>query len=217
MVKVWDLRQQAAPVVTIAPQTDSHQPDCWCVAAGNSYNAQERAIAAGFDNGDIRMFDLRTNSVHWGANVGNGVCSLEFDRKNIEMNKLVATVLESNVHVFDLRTRDKNSQFAFKSVLAHKSTVWCGRHLPQNRDVCITTGGNGSLILWLYHYPSKRWRRNENCDVFGIPGNLECLATLPASGQPITMFDWSADLRGLGAFISIDQHLRVIFAVNTPQ
>ena len=34
------------------------------------------------------MYDLRTNLVRWETNVRNGVCSIEFDRKDIEMNKL---------------------------------------------------------------------------------------------------------------------------------
>ena len=32
----------------------------------------------------------------------------------------------------------------------------CTRHLPQNRDVFMTTGGNGSLELWKYSYPTQR-------------------------------------------------------------
>jgi hypothetical protein len=34
------------------------------------------------------MYDLRTNLVRWETNVRNGVCGIEFDRKDIEMNKL---------------------------------------------------------------------------------------------------------------------------------
>jgi hypothetical protein len=43
--------------------------DCWCVAIGNSYNDQERCVLAGYDNGDVKMFDLRTGTVRrrvWG-------------------------------------------------------------------------------------------------------------------------------------------------------
>ena len=74
------------------------------------------------------MYDLRTNLVRWETNVRNGVCSIEFDRKDIEMNKMVRrrrrarcccpchlratsrlrgqvlTTLESQFRVFDLRT-----------------------------------------------------------------------------------------------------------------
>ena len=45
---------------------------------------------------------------------------------------------------------------ALLSQEAHQSTVWAARHLPQNRDVFMTTGGNGSLELWKYSYPTQR-------------------------------------------------------------
>jgi hypothetical protein len=38
--------------------------DCWCVAIGNSYDNEERCVLAGYDNGDVKMFDLRMNKVH---------------------------------------------------------------------------------------------------------------------------------------------------------
>ena len=31
---------------------------------------------------------------------------------------------------------------------AHKSTVWATKHLPQNRDVFVTCGGDGSGKVW---------------------------------------------------------------------
>jgi hypothetical protein len=37
--------------------------DCWCVAFGNSFNDDERCVLAGYDNGDVKLFDLRTNKV----------------------------------------------------------------------------------------------------------------------------------------------------------
>jgi hypothetical protein len=38
-------------------------PSCRCVAFGNSYNDEERCVLAGYDNGDVKMFDLRMNKV----------------------------------------------------------------------------------------------------------------------------------------------------------
>ena len=40
------------------------------------------------------------------------VCGVEFDRKDIMMNKLVATTLESKFHVFDVRTQHPEKGFA---------------------------------------------------------------------------------------------------------
>ncbi len=36
---------------------------CRCVAIGNSYNDEERCVLAGYDNGDVKLFDLRMNRV----------------------------------------------------------------------------------------------------------------------------------------------------------
>ena len=58
-----------------------------------------------YDNGDVKIFDLRTNSMLWETNVGNGVTGLEFDRKDIQMNKLVVSCLESKLHLYDMRTQ----------------------------------------------------------------------------------------------------------------
>lgn len=33
------------------------------VAFGNSFNDDERCVLAGYDNGDVKMFDLRMNKV----------------------------------------------------------------------------------------------------------------------------------------------------------
>ena len=43
--------------------------------------------------------------VRWEDNVKNGVCGIQFDRPDIQMNKFVVTCLESQVHVFDARTQ----------------------------------------------------------------------------------------------------------------
>ncbi|XP_031459227.1 WD repeat-containing protein 92 [Phasianus colchicus] len=147
-VKVWDPRQKETPVANMEPAQGESKRDCWTVAFGNAYNQEERVVCAGYDNGDIKLFDLKTMSLRWETNIKNGVCSVEFDRKDVNMNKLVATSLEGKFHVFDMRTQHPTKGFASVSEKAHKSTIWQVRHLPQNRDVFMTSGGAGSLHLW---------------------------------------------------------------------
>ncbi|GLE02377.1 hypothetical protein PINS_up011215 [Pythium insidiosum] len=94
-IRVWDVRVPD-PVVTLAPpEGDGSARDCWTVAFGNAYNDDERCVVGGFDNGDVKLFDLRTNSLRWETNCQNGVVHVQFDRKDIEMNKLLVTTLES--------------------------------------------------------------------------------------------------------------------------
>ena len=177
--------------------------DCWTVAFGNSFrflcsyvvfmyvylsfmqmymcmrSDEERCIAAGYDNGDVKLFDLRTQSMRYETNVSNGVTNIEFDRKDIEMNKMGLTTLESKFRVFDMRTQHATGEnnilhtlqdmlyfclcmnihyfiihtlsfttagFSCLSEKAHKATVWCIKHLPQNRDLFMT----GSLNKYMH-------------------------------------------------------------------
>lgn len=40
---------------------------------GHAFNDQDRCVCAGYDNGDIKLFDLRNMSLRWETNVKNGV------------------------------------------------------------------------------------------------------------------------------------------------
>jgi len=216
-VKVWDPRI-GRPVVSLEPECESDDSndrrDCWAVAFGNSFNDQERAIAAGYDNGDVKLFDLRTNTVRWETNCENGVCGLQFDRKDIEMNKLVVTTLESKFRVYDMRTEHPTEGFAFLSERAHKSTVWGVRHVPQNRDLMMTTGGNGGLNLYKYSYPKQRQTKDAEGRPMGVPGTVELLNSKIISTQPIVSFDWNLDKEGLSALACLDQTIRIFIVTK---
>ena len=43
------------------------------VCAGHAYNTHDRCVASGYDNGDIKLFDLRAMSLRWETNIKNGV------------------------------------------------------------------------------------------------------------------------------------------------
>lgn len=106
-------------------------------------------VVSGYDNGDLKMFDLRKLGIFWETQLPNGICGLAFDRKDIEMNKLLATCLEGRIHMWDLRTFHHKQGFAGLDFKAEKGqTIWGGRFLPQNREVFATMGGSGSLALF---------------------------------------------------------------------
>lgn len=39
---------------------------------------------------------------------------------------------------------------------AHNATIWGAKHLPQNRDVFATQGGDGAVNIYKYKYPKQR-------------------------------------------------------------
>jgi WD40 repeat protein len=167
------------------------------VAFGNSFNDEERCVAAGYDNGDIKLLDLRMNRLRWEINIGDGVVGLEFDRKDIPMNKLVATTLESRFMLYDMRTQHPDEGFASLSQKAHNSTIWLTRHLPQNRELFMTCAGDGTTNLYKYHYPAQRKIVDDTGNEKGVIGSVELLNTKKFSDLPVVSFDWSPDKQGL--------------------
>ncbi len=184
-------------------------PECWDVAFGNAFSVEDRNVVAGYDNGDVKMFDLKMNMLKWETNLKNGICSVEFDRKDVAMNKLVVTTLESKLHVFDLKTLHPELGYTGLSEVAHNSTVWGAKHLPQNRDIFLSLGGNGSVNLYKYNYPSKRSLTDDNGVERGVAGTLTILNTSEITSQPIMNWDWHPDKLGLATMVALDQSVKV--------
>ena len=51
-----------------------------CFFTGHAHNQVDRCVAAGYDNGDIKLFDLKNMSLRWETNVKNGVSKLLIER-----------------------------------------------------------------------------------------------------------------------------------------
>lgn len=209
-VHVWDPRQRDTPVASMKPDDGAAVRDCWCVTFGDAHSADSRVVAAGYDNGDVKLLDLVAGKVRWETNAANGVCGIEFDRKDIEMNKLVVTTLESRYRLYDMRTHHPVHGYSFLSQEAHQSTVWAVRHLPQNRDVFMTAGGNGSLELWKYSYPIARSIKERDGHHKGVLGTVAQLQSKTLSTQPVSSFDWHPDKEGLAAVGILDQTVRIL-------
>lgn len=213
-VKVWDIRVKERPVACMQPKEGETKRDAWAVAFGNCHSESSRMLVSGYDNGDLKMFDLRSMKLFWEKAMPNGICSVQFDRKDIEMNKLLVTGLEGKFHVFDLRTFHSEEGFAEVSQKVDKTTLWCGEHLPQNRDLFMTCGGSGAVNLWKYEYPEKRSKLNPKEENVGVPGSLKKLQEFQMGEQPVSSFDWSPDKTGLGLCTSFDQKIRIVIVTR---
>ena len=185
------------------------------MAFGHSHTDSDRMIAAGYDNGDLKMFDLRKMDLFWETSLPNGICGLAFDRKDIEMNKLLATCLEGRLHLWDLRTFHSKQGFSGLSYTAAKGqTLWNGQFLPQNREVFVTLGGSGSLGLYNYKYPEKRVKKLDDDTNVGVVGTVEKLQETTIGDQPISGFDWHRDKTGLGVCTGFDQKIRLVIVTK---
>ena len=81
--------------------------------------------------------------------------------------------------------------------------------MPQNRDVWMVLGGDGSLSLYKYQYPDQRKIKDENGKEYGIAGQVNMLAQRNVSTQPFCAFDWHPDKEGLAVCGSFDQCIRI--------
>ena len=212
-VKVWDARQSNKPVVALNPVDSSRARDCWTVKFGNSFDTDERVIAAGYDNGDIKIFDLKTQSMRHEFNVANGVCDLEFDRSDIEMNKLIVSSLEGRVRAYDCRTLHPELGYAYVEERVSSGTIWTSKSLPQNRELFMS-GGAGELTLCKYVYPPERTLKDENGVPKGVAGTVEELNKVKIGDQPINALDWHPNREGLFVCSGFDQTVRVMLCTK---
>uniref|UniRef100_A0AAV1TE93 Uncharacterized protein n=1 Tax=Peronospora matthiolae TaxID=2874970 RepID=A0AAV1TE93_9STRA len=77
-MRVWDTRV-AKSVATLASGDQDGAQECWTVCFGNARSGSDRCVVGGYDNGDVKMFDLRTNSIRWETKCHSGVVNVQFD------------------------------------------------------------------------------------------------------------------------------------------
>lgn len=96
-----------------------------------------------------------------------------------------------------------------------QGTIWKVAHLPQNRDLFATAGGNGTVNIFKYIYPPQRSHMNlEDGKAEGIMGTVEPVADMMMSTQPIHSIDWHPDKLGLGVCTAFDQCVRVLLVTK---
>ena len=110
--------------------------------------------------------------------------------------------------------RDQAPKVHHAVLLRYPCSVWAAHHLPQNRDVFMTCGGNGSLELWKYSYPTQRKIKEKDGHEKGVLGQVQLLQKKTFSTQPVASFDWNADKEGLAVMGLLDQTVRVLVATK---
>ncbi|KAF8937911.1 hypothetical protein BGZ58_001936 [Dissophora ornata] len=163
IVKLWDMRQNhkedvggaPSPISNMSPKRGHGGNDVWCIAMGGSGSgsgSDDLMVAIGYDNGDVRVMDIRLRQAVFETNVKHGVCAVEFDRREGKAGSLVATTVEGTLHSFDL----VNGQFATSNSTTEEviavqsgddSTLWQARHIPQRPDIFAVTDGGGNIHM----------------------------------------------------------------------
>lgn len=197
-VCVSDIRCADPVVACLKPEGDKR--DCWAVSMGGTTGPQDRTVIAGFANGDVKLWDLRTSSVTWETNLRNGVVSLQLSDRTGPLKRMTAGCLQGQLVTFDLSDKPADKGYASHvQKVKDSATVWVVQHCPQRRDVLATTGAGGEVIIW---------RKNKK-DL-----KLDRVCSSQLSTQPIASFDWHPDKEGLAVLSAYDQTVRIIFATH---
>lgn len=211
-VKLWDPRSKEN-VFKLQPKVNTNI-DCWSVCFGNNYNNNsDKNICCGYNNGDIKLINLLTNKITLNKNLNNGITNIEFDRKNIKMNKLLVSTLESKYYIFNMEF-DNYCYLEYKLQNGMNSTIWNVKTLPQNRDVFVSCIGNGYINLFRYEYPSKNYIKNKNGKKEGVIGSVELINETQITNQPINSWNWNKHKNGLACMTSLDQSIKVIIVTK---
>ena len=207
IIKVWDLRGDKPAIILEPKGIEKNNPECWSVAYGGCFNREERNLGIGYDNGDIKLYDLRMDKLIYGENLKSGVCSIEFDKKNIPINKMVVSTLDSKIYLFDLKNLEKNNYLkCAKMSEDNNTTIWGTKFIPQKRDIFISMGGTGCLNLYKYNndfISGEECHRNKNF------GKMHLLSSNEICTQPIIGFDWHNTKLGLFCLVAFDRTVKI--------
>ena len=208
-VKVWDLRSDKPAILLEPKDIKDTCPECWSVAFGGCFNREERNLGIGYDNGDIKIFDLRMEKLLYIQNFKYGICSIEFDKKTIPINKMIATTLDSKIYLFDLKNLDKNNNLNCDNLIdeINNTTIWGTKFMPQKRDIFVSMGGNGSLNL--YNCNNSDFNIDEIGNNYKENRNIKLLNRNKISAQPIIGFDWHNIKFGLSCLVSFDRTVKI--------
>ncbi|XP_026191197.1 WD repeat-containing protein 92 [Cyclospora cayetanensis] len=208
-VKVWDLRMKQ-PVVSLESVEGEEAAECWAVCWGGCTGGPEGVIGCGYDNGDVKLFDVRAMKLISERNLDYGVCGLAMDRRDIKLNKLLVAALEGRLFTADLRTQHPEEGFAFQEQKLSSGTVWGVYPLPQNREIAATCTGGGTVSILLYSYPDQRSIADPQTGLMrGVVGSQQILNDAEVSTQPVVAWDWHPQKIGLAISASLDQQIRL--------
>jgi len=211
LVRMWDRRNMRSSTVTME---GDERRDCWAVTTLEN----GMFVAAGYSNGDIRVFDIKAGKVYWETSLPLGVTSLQFTGgKGAKLDRLVASTLGGGMFVWDMQTMHKVQGFTRTDLRLEKTTVWTGNPAPQDEGLLLATLGSGAVELIRFKEPGHRVMIGGDGGNVGTPGDFEKLCSRQVTDKPVTSSDWSKDKAGLVVTSSFDQKIRVLIVTGVKQ
>ena len=192
---MWDPRNLEAPSLRMVPEPGQARKQCWtvCQSQQTSDNSQQHFVAAGFDNGDIKVFDVRNSKIAWETSLSRGISKLtviNMNNDNPSDIKLLAGTVQGRLYSWSLNKPEETPQ----QLQLDKSTIWEAQKLSNNKNLVVTALGSGAMTL-----------------VDLDKENINTIVSHQVSEPPLNGLSVSKDKPGLVATSSFDQTIRLFY------
>ncbi|KAK5583595.1 hypothetical protein RB653_005193 [Dictyostelium firmibasis] len=197
-IKVYDTRikpnnnntSSSSSLITTFEQTNKN--NCWSICTNDNN------IISGFENGDLNIYNLKTNTIQSTIKVNGGICSIDSnDRSNI-LNQFLITTNKSFISEMSLN-KNSNNNIEFKDYEINKNpnqTIWSGVYSPWNKkdneNIFTVAQGDGSVSMY-----------RDDCKL---------IDRVLVSDLPILSLDYSKDRKGLLCCISLKKQLSILIS-----
>eukprot|EP00088_Acartia_fossae_P008500 TRINITY_DN1405_c0_g1_i15.p1 TRINITY_DN1405_c0_g1~~TRINITY_DN1405_c0_g1_i15.p1 ORF type:complete len:335 (-),score=57.98 TRINITY_DN1405_c0_g1_i15:64-1068(-) len=194
-LKLWDTRSlDSPPSLRMAPEAGQARKQCWTVASSaHEDHSTSNYITAGFDNGDIKVFDVRNSKIAWETSLSRGVSKLSIlsgREDDSQKSVLVAGTANGKLFQWPLSSPDKMASHQMD-----KATVWEVQPVSENKkNLVLAALGSGAL------------------HVLNLDGEkIETVATHQVSEPPLTGLSANKEKPGLIVTSSFDKTIRVLY------
>jgi len=136
-MKLWDRRTMDSPAVRMFPEAGESRRDCWTVSHSGH---DTRILAAGFDNGDVKLFDLRSMKLSWETSLSRGVSSISLQDRE-ESTWLVAGTSQGRLYQWNAKAPS-----ATLTSQLDKSTVW-STQMVSDSGIVMNSLGSGAVSV----------------------------------------------------------------------
>ncbi|KAN0029737.1 hypothetical protein ACTA71_007873 [Dictyostelium dimigraforme] len=196
-IKVYDTRikpnsgENSTSTSSISTFEQTNKSNCWSICINDSN------IIAGFENGDLNIYNLKTNSIQSTTKLNGGICSIDSnDRSNI-LNQFLVTTNKSFISTVSFNNNTNNMEYKDYEINKNPNqTIWSGIYSPWNKkdkeNIFTVAQLDGSVSMY-----------RDDCKL---------IDKVSVSNLSILSLDYNKDKKGLLCCISLKKQLSILIS-----
>ncbi|KAF2069871.1 hypothetical protein CYY_008811 [Polysphondylium violaceum] len=188
LVCLWDKRDIKSPIYKYTCQTKENS-NCWAI----STNGKE--IICGYENGQLNIFDIKTNSLKANTRLKGGISSIDISSINNVQdigNEFLVSTSQSLICKMKLQ-QDKLS--IVKEITTDSEMVWSSKYFNNHPSIYTLMQGDGNAYIYKNDQLLKKLSISKN--------------------SPIISFDHNPEKLGLMSCITLNKQLFVLLSPLT--